>query len=173
MLDKNRDTQKETVMYPPEEDTSSEQVDATFEGDRVIHEEVVQTGEGISFKRVAEETTVVPSETTLRKAQYTRTRRAVYFTVHVITIFILIRFVLLALGANPESAFAGFIYAITYPFVAPFLGLFGLAREPQYGISILEMSDIVAIAIYYLFAWIITGTLRFVYRPKTVSERSS
>ena len=36
-----------------------------------------------------------------------------------------IRFVLGLLGANPAAGFAQFIYGVTGPFMAPFVGLFG------------------------------------------------
>jgi len=39
-----------------------------------------------------------------------------------------IRFVLGLLGANPAAGFAQFIYGITDPLIAPFVGLFGQPR---------------------------------------------
>jgi hypothetical protein len=44
-----------------------------------------------------------------------------------------VRFALSALGANQGNAFASFIYNLSYPFVAPFFGLFGY--NMQYGVA--------------------------------------
>lgn len=59
-----------------------------------------------------------------------------------------IRVLLSFLGANRDNAFADFIYTITYPFVAPFFGLFGY--EVEYGVSRLEIETLVAMVIYGL-----------------------
>lgn len=172
MTNENRSVQQGEVIQSPEE-AVDEYKGPTLESDRVIHEEVVQTHEGTSFKRVAEETVVLPSESTIQKAKVTRAKRIVYFIVHVFTIIIVIRFVLLALGANPESGFAAFMYGLSYPIMAPFLGLFGAPTEPQYGVNIFEFSAFFAIAIYYLLAWIITRILTFAYKPKKPLEQVS
>lgn len=62
-----------------------------------------------------------------------------------------IRFVLALLAANQSNAFAHFIFAVTYPFVAPFFGLLGY--QFQYGVSHLEVETLVAMAVYALVAW--------------------
>jgi hypothetical protein len=59
-----------------------------------------------------------------------------------------LRVLLSLLGANRENAFADLIYGITYPFAAPFFGLFGY--DVQYGVSRLEIETIFAIIIYAL-----------------------
>jgi uncharacterized protein YggT (Ycf19 family) len=56
------------------------------------------------------------------------------------------------LGANPSAGFAEFIYGVTAPLVAPFVGLFG---NPAYQGSVLELSSIVALIVYALLAWLI------------------
>jgi hypothetical protein len=58
------------------------------------------------------------------------------------------------LGANQENAFANLIDSITYPFVAPFFGLFGYTM--QYGVARLEVETIVAIVVYSLVGYGIT-----------------
>ncbi len=143
----------------------------TMESDRVIREEVIQNDDDVSVRRVAEETVVIPSAATVREANPSRRRHRIYFIVHVISIIIIIRFLLLVLGADPASAFASFMYALSLPFVAPFRGLFGIAPEPQYGVSIFEWSNIVAILISYLIAWIASNTLKLMYKPKPAPHR--
>ena len=61
-----------------------------------------------------------------------------------------IRFILGLLGANPAAGFAQFIYGITGPFIAPFVGLFG---QPRFEGSVFEFNSLVAIVVYALIAW--------------------
>lgn len=63
-----------------------------------------------------------------------------------------IRFILGLLGANPAAGFAQFIYGITGPFIAPFVGLFG---QPRFEGSVFEFNSIVAILVYALIAWVL------------------
>ena len=82
--------------------------------------------------------------------------QAVYLIFGVIEALLLIRFVLRALGANPEAGFAQFIYGVTAVLVAPFVGLFG---TPQAGGSALELSTLVALVVYPLLGWLIAKLL--------------
>ena len=61
-----------------------------------------------------------------------------------------LRFVLKLIAANPASGFAVFIYGITKPFIAPFALLVG---TPTSGGMILEVTTLIAMAIYALFFW--------------------
>ena len=74
-------------------------------------------------------------------------QRIVWFIVGVINTLIALRFVLLLLGANRGADFTDFIYTMSAPFVAPFVGIFG---EPTYGQSLFEVSSLLAIVIYAL-----------------------
>ena len=82
-----------------------------------------------------------------------RVTQFIYWLFGLIEGLILIRFVLKALGANPSAGFAEFIYGITYPLVAPFVGLFGSPQAAQG--SILELHSIVALIVYALLAWLL------------------
>ena len=82
--------------------------------------------------------------------------QAVYLIFGIIEGLIAIRFILRALGANPGNSFAAFIYGVTAPLIAPFVGLFG---TPQYQGGVLELHSIVAILIYALLAWVIAKVL--------------
>jgi hypothetical protein len=62
-----------------------------------------------------------------------------------------IRFVLSLLGANQGNGFADFVYSITFPFVAPFFGLFGYTMK--YGVSRFELETLVAMAVYALIGY--------------------
>jgi YggT family protein len=120
------------------------------EREQIIEEDVVRTPDGQRVTSVAHSTTVVPSERDRRLASVRRTQQIIYFIASAIGVIILLRFILLALGANPASPFASFMYSLSGIFVAPFNALFG---EPQFGSSVIEISSLIAIAVYYLIAW--------------------
>jgi YggT family protein len=61
-----------------------------------------------------------------------------------------LRFLLKLMAANPDAGFATFIYGITGPFVAPFEALVG---TPATGGVILELTTLIAMAIYALIFW--------------------
>jgi len=76
-------------------------------------------------------------------------QRAIWFIVGVINILLITRFILLLLGANLDAGFVEFIYSITNPLVAPFVGIFG---TPTYGQFMLDWSSLLAIIVYSLIA---------------------
>jgi uncharacterized membrane protein len=86
-----------------------------------------------------------------RLAAY-RLSQLVYWVFGLIEGLIAIRLILKALGANPSAGFSEFIYGITAPLVAPFIGLFS---NPAYQNSVLELSSIVGLIAYGLLAWLI------------------
>lgn len=77
--------------------------------------------------------------------------RAIWYVAGVLLVLLAIRFVLSLLGANRGNPFASLIYAVTYPFVAPFFGLFGYTM--RYGVVRFEIETLVAMAVYALIAW--------------------
>ena len=68
-----------------------------------------------------------------------------------------LRFVLKLIAANPNSGFAVFVYGITQPFLAPFTALVG---TPRSGGMILEVTTLIAIAVYALLSWIVVRAFR-------------
>jgi YggT family protein len=87
-----------------------------------------------------------------RRVASWRLVQAIWLIFGVIEGLIVIRFVLRALGANASAGFAEFIYGITAPLVAPFVGLFG---NPSTNGSVLELNSIVALIAYFLLAWLL------------------
>jgi hypothetical protein len=85
-----------------------------------------------------------------RRQRAYKLQQAIYLIFGLIEALIAIRFVLMVLAANPNAGFAQFIYGITAPFMAPFVGLFG---EPRLGGSVFEWTALVAIVVYMLLAW--------------------
>lgn len=89
-------------------------------------------------------------------------QRVIWFIVGIINVLLAIRFALLLLGANNDAGFVEFIYSLSNIFVAPFVGIFG---TPVYGVSIFDISSLLAIAVYSLIAWGITKLLTLA-RPR-------
>ena len=77
--------------------------------------------------------------------------RVVWYVVGFIIVLLVLRLVLLLLGANDNNAFVGFVYALSGVFAWPFYGIF--SYQPAYGQSVLEVSSLVAIAVYALIGW--------------------
>lgn len=69
----------------------------------------------------------------------------------ILLILLAFRFVLAIMGAAPSNAFAHFVFTVSYPFVAPFFGLFGY--HLVYGASHVEVFTLVAMAVYAVIAW--------------------
>lgn len=78
-------------------------------------------------------------------------------------ILLAIRFLLRVISANPESGFAVLIYGITGILVAPFNSL---VRTPSLGGITLEVTTLIAMAMYALLFWGIAVVIKMVaYRP--------
>ena len=149
---------------PPLRDAEVEATaNTTADAERVIKEQRVVTNGETTTTQIEETTVVVPSVAKLELRRYERARRTLYTIARIISIFVFIRFMLVLFGADPFNGFASFIYTITYPFILPFQGLFGAGQEPTLGVNVFEGSNLIAIAIYHLFAWIGSKVAQLVY----------
>jgi uncharacterized membrane protein len=74
-------------------------------------------------------------------------------------ILLAFRFVLRMIAANPDSGFAMIMYGVTGLFVAPFNGLIA---TPTSGGSSLELTTLIAMAVYALIFWGIAYVVRMV-----------
>jgi uncharacterized protein YggT (Ycf19 family) len=84
-------------------------------------------------------------------------RRQVEGNAGLLEILLGLRFLLKLIAANPNSGFAVFIYGITKPFLAPFTALVG---TPTSGGTILEVTTLIAMAVYALLFWFIVRVVR-------------
>lgn len=76
-----------------------------------------------------------------------------------------IRIVLSLIGANPAAFFSQIIYGITDVFLWPFAGL---VANPSSGGFTLEITSIIGMIVYALFAWGLTRLIWVIfYRPDT------
>jgi len=91
----------------------------------------------------------VAAEGRLRSALVTQVIGAI---LGLLEILLGLRFILKLIAANPNSGFAVFIYGITKPFLAPFTALVG---TPTSGETILEVTTLIAMAVYALFFWLV------------------
>ena len=87
----------------------------------------------------------------------------VWYILGILEFLLAFRFVLRLLGANPAAGFASFIYAITYPFAVPFLGVFG---QTQAAGVVVEWTTLLAMLVYFFIAWAI---VKLFLISKTVS----
>ena len=82
-------------------------------------------------------------------------------------ILLAFRFILRLIAANPDSGFAMFMYGITGVFVAPFNGFI---TTPTSGGSSLEVTTLIAMAVYALIFWGIAYVIKMVAdRPRARS----
>lgn len=115
-----------------------------------VEKEVIDDG-----TNVQQTTRVTSTKDNQGSADATSTAaNVVRFIAGILLILLAFRFVLMLLAANQENAFANFVYVLSYPFAAPFFGLFGYTI--RYGVSQFELSTLVAIAVYALIAYGIT-----------------
>jgi YggT family protein len=94
-----------------------------------------------------------------RREGTSRIQGAIYLLFGILEGLLAMRFVLALLGANPAAGFTQFIYSVTKPFLAPFVGLFGTARS---GGNVLDVSPLVAIIVYALIAWVLVKAVGLV-----------
>ncbi len=85
----------------------------------------------------------------------------VWYLCGVMVVLLAFRFVLELLGANPVNGFVHFIYDVSYPLVAPFLGMFGYTVK--YGVAWLDLYSAIAAAVYLVVAW---GIVKLMYLPR-------
>lgn len=137
------------------------------------HTEVVATPSAQPVASTEHVEAVVTDPYAPRRATVSKVRQAIYLLFGLIEALVAIRFALRLLGANPAADFAAFIYAITAPLVAPFVGLFG---TPQFNGSVLEPHSLVAIIVYALLAWLMAKLVWIVWGETrtgvTTSSRS-
>jgi hypothetical protein len=101
---------------------------------------------------VAEKTQVYSPEVEEEVAIWT-INRFVYYIAGVIETFLIFRFTLKILGANPGSPFVSFVYSVSGFFTAPFRGIFSATvSQGIETVSVLEPSTIFAILVYLVLA---------------------
>ena len=85
--------------------------------------------------------------------------QAVIFLVSALELLLSLRFMLRLMGANPENAFAGFVYNISQPFVEPFSTLF-ISPTFNGSTNIFDVNLLVAMAVYLILLALFLGLAR-------------
>lgn len=116
-------------------------------------EEIVRTQQP-GYASTQQVTRDVAAESRLRMTQITR---IMWTIAGILEILLGLRFMLKLIAANPGSGFAGFIYGITGVFTAPFNTLLGTPASS--GGSILEVTTLIAMAVYALFFWVVARVI--------------
>jgi uncharacterized membrane protein len=92
----------------------------------------------------------------------------VWLCVAIVEVLIGLRVLLKLIGANPNNAFASFVYNVAAVFLAPF---FGLTSSPVAGGSVLEVPSIIAMLLYAFVGWGVVRIIRLLFnRPMTRSS---
>jgi hypothetical protein len=81
-----------------------------------------------------------------------------------------LRVLLKLIGANPDNAFAGFIYGAAGLFAGPFVTLTG---SPASGGMVLEIPSLLAMLVYALLGWVIVRVARVLWPMFSRSTTSS
>jgi hypothetical protein len=142
-----------------------EQADAPSDASRDIYQQRTYGPDGEQVVR--SEHVSVPSDATQREAGVERARQVIYFIFGFVEALLAMRFVLLLLGANPDSPFVSLIYGLSNPFVLPFVGIFG---EPRFAGSVIEWSSLVGIVVYLLVAYGLARIVELVAAPARPSR---
>lgn len=90
----------------------------------------------------------------------TTARRVIATLFGILELLLVLRVLLLALGANSGNALVDGIYNVSDPFVAPFIGVFNINHVHPVGSSTIDIAAIVAIVGYAILALIIDAILR-------------
>jgi hypothetical protein len=126
---------------------------------QVIREK--QSGITPSGKQVEYAKTEVSSSIAEKYQTVTVVTNLVMYIAAVIEFFLLFRFILKILGANPGSVFVSFIYTVSGIFEMPFRGIFrAAAGQGIETTSILEPSTVVALFVYLVVALGITQLIK-------------
>lgn len=78
--------------------------------------------------------------------------RFIWWVTGVLESLIGLRVILKMMAANPNNAFASFIYSLTDLFLWPFSGL---TATPSADGIVLEISSVIAMIVYLLLAWML------------------
>lgn len=100
-----------------------------------------------------------------------RFSQVIWYILGIFEMLFAFRFLLKALGANPNAGFANFIYSLTDTLVNPFRGIVAPVVS---GTSTIEWSTIIAVFVYFCIAWALVYLLDlfFPITPKDVESEA-
>ncbi len=72
-------------------------------------------------------------------------RRVIGLLFTILIVLLVLRIILLALGANQDNGLVNFVYGVTEPFVAPFRGIFSIDQVTPNGRNVLDFAAVIAL----------------------------
>lgn len=110
-----------------------------------------------------------PQKSFERKKVIFRTHQVIWYILGFVEILLGFRMALKALGANPESGFTSFIYALSNPLAIPFQGILNTSVSAD---SVFEWSTLVAALVYALIAYGIVYSIQLIkpVSPKEINQ---
>ena len=96
-------------------------------------------------------------------------RRVVWLLFGVLQALIVIRIVLLLLGANMGNDVVSFVVAVTDPFVEPFRGMFRLDEVSAASGSVFDVAALVALLAWTLVEALVLGIVSLADRRRTTT----
>ena len=106
---------------------------------------------------VRDETAAPVSSADMAYRRSASANRLVWFLLELVNFLLLLRVVFRFLGAR-DVGFASFLYSLTNPLVAPFVGIF---PAPSAGGAYIDTAAIVAMVVYALVAWAIVSLIDY------------
>ena len=94
-------------------------------------------------------------------------KRTLSFCFSVLEVVLALRLLFRLLGANTENGFITLLYGLSHVFVSPFNGMFNDQALGNH--SVLEVSTLIAIALYALIAWGLVALAETMLRPSVAS----
>ena len=86
----------------------------------------------------------------------------------VLEVVLALRLLFRLLGANPQNSVITLLYRLSHVFVGPFNGIFN--DQALGNQSVLEVSTLIAIALYALLAWGLVALAEMLLRPRVASS---
>jgi uncharacterized protein YggT (Ycf19 family) len=112
---------------------------------------------------------VVDAPVTVAPSPVDTIRRIVWLLFGVLQALIVLRILLLLLGANEGNELVGFLLGVTDPFVEPFRGMFSLDEINAAGGSVLDLAAVVALIAWTLVEALILGIVGLADRRVTTA----
>jgi hypothetical protein len=96
-----------------------------------------------------------------------RGTQIVWYVVGLVETLLIFRFVLMLLGANPDTGFSTITYGITYFLVTPFINVFSVSYVEG---SVFEWTTLLAMLVYYLLG---IGIIKLFLLGRSVSTHEA
>jgi len=96
----------------------------------------------------------------VRQQKLYKTTQFIWFMTAVLEILLALRILLKLVAANPNNAFATFVYNSSSLFLGPFQGL---ASAPSAEGMVLEISTLIGMLVYALLAWLIIRLFHLIF----------